>query len=105
MFKCEDCGAVFEEPAVSREYHGLEYGYEERGHCPNCGSDDYTNSKVCDICGEPAWGSDYCEDCKEKAKEFLKIDFGYFESTSVEDLLDLFNEALDDLYVEERRRK
>ncbi len=105
MFKCNDCGCIFEEPEQTREYHGLDYGYENQNSCPNCGSTDYEDSVSCDICGDYAWGSCYCDNCKGNAKDMLKIDFGHFAGARMTDLIDLFNESLDELYVEERRTK
>lgn len=105
MFKCMDCGCTFEEPETTREFHGLDYGYENQYSCPYCGSTDYEDSVGCSICGNWAWGSCFCEDCKREAKKMLKVDFGYFTSAKMDDLIDLFNESLDELYVEERRKK
>lgn len=105
MFKCNDCGCTFEEPETTREFHGLDYGYENQYSCPKCGSTDYEDSVACDICGENAWGSCFCEVCKREAKKMLKVDFGYFTSAKMDDLIDLFNESLDELYVEERCKK
>lgn len=105
MFKCMDCGCEFEEPAVSREYHGLEYGYEERYSCPNCGGPDYKDSQPCDICGDYAWESCFCKNCREEAKDMLKIDLNHFiPQARMSDIIDLFTEALDELYVEERSK-
>lgn len=105
MFKCNDCGCEFETPEWSKEFHGLEYGYEINRYCPNCGSEDYIEGMPCDICGELAYGSDYCECCKDEAKKMLKIDFNHFGKAKMRDLIDLFNEVIDELYVEERSKK
>lgn len=104
MYKCMDCGCEFEEPNFHNEYHGLDYGAEKMYECPNCGSTDYEDSNLCDICGKYAWGSCFCESCKETAKEMLRIDFGSFAGARMMDLIDLFNESLDDLNVEERSK-
>lgn len=38
MFKCNDCGAEFEEPRIYYETHGFSSPpFEERAECPNCG--------------------------------------------------------------------
>ena len=42
MFRCEDCEAIFDEPAVERELIGEYWGtpaYENFVCCPKCGSD------------------------------------------------------------------
>ena len=36
MFKCLNCGAVFETPLPLKEPHG-----EMLDHCPHCHSDDF----------------------------------------------------------------
>lgn len=44
MFKCMDCGAVFEEPRHVRECVGEFWGapaYDDFAYCPACGSDEY----------------------------------------------------------------
>lgn len=107
MFKCMDCGLEFEEPKVNREYHGLEYGHEDRCYCPNCGSDDYREGKACVICGEYAYEEDYCENCMDTAKKYLMVDMGSGEFTGAKklDMIDLFQIALDKLYVEERSKR
>lgn len=105
MFRCNDCGCTFEEPEVTREFHGLEYGYENQYTCPNCGGDDYKDSVKCDICGEDAWNGCFCDNCKDNAKSMLKVDFGHFTGARMTDLIDLFNVSLDELYVEERSKR
>ena len=105
MFKCMDCGCEFEEPMEVREHHGLDYGYETLYVCPNCGETDYEEGIPCDICGEVAYKSNYCECCKEEAKEMIKVDFNHFGKANIMDLINLFNEVLDELYVEERSKK
>lgn len=43
-YKCNDCGAEFDEPETYSEYMGEFWGfpaYEEFGRCPVCESDDY----------------------------------------------------------------
>lgn len=105
MFKCMDCGWEFEEPKVNREYHGLEYGHEDRCYCPNCGSEDYKEGKACGICGEYAYDGDYCECCMDEAKDMLKVDFNHFGRQRRLDMIDLFTQALDKLYVEERSKR
>lgn len=44
MYKCNDCGAMFDEPATYRECVGEFWGtpaFEEFGSCPVCESEDY----------------------------------------------------------------
>ena len=105
MFKCNDCGCEFDTPETTREFHGLDYGYENQYSCPNCGGTDYEDSTPCTICGENAWGSDFCECCRDEAMDMLRIDFKSFGDQRMNDMIDLFTEALDKLYVDERRAK
>lgn len=47
MYKCRECGCVFEEPRNWVERHGLECGpYEEWSACPNCLSPDYDDEYI-----------------------------------------------------------
>jgi len=52
MYKCKDCGEIFEEPHNYREVHNeIEGGYyEEFSECPYCGG-SYEETKRCDDCG------------------------------------------------------
>ena len=68
MFRCNDCGAVFEEPYEYREPDVNYYA----DWCPECHSDDITEVKECAICGELVPFYDltidgYCPACVEKA--------------------------------------
>ena len=49
MYKCRECGCVFEEPRSWVERHGFEYGpFEEWSACPNCLSPDYGDEYIVD---------------------------------------------------------
>ena len=40
MYKCNECGEVFDEPTVVLERHGFNDGFAERFYvCPYCGGD------------------------------------------------------------------
>ena len=44
MYRCKDCGAIFDEPAYIKEDRGECFGfpaYEEMAVCPRCKGDDY----------------------------------------------------------------
>ena len=104
MFKCRDCGCEFEEPSEHREYHSLDYGYETFFECPNCRSYDYTPSKECPICGNDHYGDEpFCEWCIADAEGELRTAFERYNG-STDDLIDLFQRALDNIYIAERRR-
>lgn len=79
MFKCANCGHIFDdgEAKVTREYHDEIPGgfYEEFTSCPVCGG-DYEETYHCEKCGgEFLWselrGAYYCEDC---LKDALTVD-------------------------------
>ena len=64
MYRCNNCGAEFENPRMMVESHG-----EKLGHCPNCLDIDYTDIEElrCDAC-EAGYveykGERWCADCK-----------------------------------------
>lgn len=44
MYKCNDCGAIFDEPKEVQECMGEFWGapaYDTFTYCPHCGSDDF----------------------------------------------------------------
>lgn len=55
VYKCKECGSVFDEPEIITTTHGGRYeahGYEEYDKCPNCPSDEFTECVICEYCGE-----------------------------------------------------
>lgn len=77
MYKCDDCGAVFEEPYEYREPDVNFFA----DWCPYCQSDAIFEVKECALCGELTAVFDmtidgFCPECVEKAAhkydEFLK---------------------------------
>lgn len=107
MYKCNNCGCEFEEPRESREYHGLDYGYETFWVCPNCGDNDYNEAKVCDICGGEHFGDDnICEWCLAEAiGELRMLHKTNYTNVDIFDFIDLFTMAIDNIYVEERSKR
>lgn len=60
MFLCVDCGALFEEPRIHIERHGLDAPpYEKWTACPECGG-GYVKTMRCKFCGDWITG-DYVE--------------------------------------------
>ena len=64
MYRCNNCGAEFENPRMMVESHG-----EKLGHCPNCLDTDYTDIEElhCDACEDgyvEYKGERWCTDCK-----------------------------------------
>ena len=44
MFRCYDCGELFDDPKYVDEYRGEYWGtpaYERMAYCPCCGSEDF----------------------------------------------------------------
>ena len=106
MFKCNDCGCEFDDPMVTREHHGLEYGYEEICVCPACGSTDYEANKTCPICGEDYFG-DNCEWCLADAKGVLMYEYEVIKKkyprVRMSDFIDLYTEAIEQLYLDYKK--
>ncbi|MEG1061642.1 MAG: hypothetical protein RSE43_08860 [Oscillospiraceae bacterium] len=79
MYKCENCGAVFDEPEHLFEDRG-EGMYESRCGCPACG-EAFDEAYFCDSCGGYCLSDELCcglcADCaeaqydEERALEFL----------------------------------
>lgn len=77
MYRCLDCGHVFEEgeQKVYRENVGECHGtpaYQEFSVCPVCG-EDYEEVKPCKICGsyEHETDEDFCDECQKDVKKRL----------------------------------
>lgn len=77
MFKCDDCGHIFEEgeQAVWEESRGEFWGvpcYEKVSGCPICHG-DYDEASECKKCGEWHFSDELtdglCEGCKETEEE------------------------------------
>lgn len=63
MYKCEDCGRVFDEPTTVNKIHN-EFGVsipEPVYLCPFCHSDDYGSIKIeCSTCANWEPNTEYC---------------------------------------------
>ena len=87
MYKCSNCGEVFEEPNSIKEDWGETFSV-----CPYCNG-DYDEVKQCDHCDE--WHTEdelyygWCEKC---LRETITYDtfFEYCESNKDEQYLDIF---------------
>lgn len=69
MYKCKECGAVFESPRTLKEDHG-----EVFGRCPECDGAVYYDAYdfVCEACGErmvEVKGERWCQNCKLQTKQ------------------------------------
>ncbi len=53
IYKCNECGRLFDTPNHYFETHGLDTPpYEEIFACPYCDSFSYEETDVCDVCGK-----------------------------------------------------
>lgn len=79
MFRCDNCERYFDEGKVIHEETGIGMGSfrEEKSYevCPHCGSEDFTDAQLCELCGEPTStaGNDFCDDCIEELTSELKL--------------------------------
>ena len=93
MYKCLDCGEVFEEPASVRETHGFTDGFAETFYmCPYCNG-DYEEVHQCQECDE--WHTEnelYSGWCEKCLRETINYDtfFEYCEANKDEQYLDTF---------------
>lgn len=62
--KCNECGAIFDQPDRVRERLDDEYGYEDYYVCPGCGSTDFEETVKCLNCGEES-EQQICDQCVE----------------------------------------
>lgn len=90
MYKCKDCGAVFEQPHEwyddpSPSGIGLPSGCYIYVECPECGSGDFEEAEECPRCGAYTFKENLlCDDCREEfgiALRELKGRFGLDEDT------------------------
>lgn len=89
MYKCLECGAIFEEgsEAVWQETHGLDTPpYETLSGCPIC-KGAYEEAPECKLCGnyKNVDNESYCEECKNDIKErFQRILHLEFDKDEIE---------------------
>ena len=74
MYKCNDCGWVFEEPY---EYEERDVGYHA-DWCPECHSDDIVEVRACKLCDELTpihllTIDGYCPDCVKRTARKLNL--------------------------------
>lgn len=94
MYRCEDCGAVFD-AAAKHTWYSEESGDYCDSCCPECGSEEIEQVEACPACGEPMekWDK-LCPACAAAAREML--------AAFVRDLSQPFAAYLDDLLETER---
>ena len=54
MYRCETCGAEFEEPIQDKQAHpyGMGYAYEHFNACPRCKDSNMIELHQCEECGD-----------------------------------------------------
>ena len=77
MYKCEDCGSIFDEPY---EYHEYDVGYHA-DWCPYCHSDDIVEVKECKLCGNLS--------SPHAVRVVIKKDLSYMSKLAVRICIDL----------------
>ena len=102
MYKCRECGTLFEEPTTSKEglgFVGGDYATLSVDCCPECGADGYFDEiEKCIICNEysETLKDGFCDDCLNKVrKDFMSFweDFTEEEQDALR-LLNLVGESL-----------
>ncbi len=73
MYICRDCKKIFDVTSFMTSMDFWGGPFEVRtSHCPNCKSEDYSEAKECEVCGEYNDEEDLiggvCEDCIEKCR-------------------------------------
>lgn len=75
MYKCLNCGAVFDYPDYEDDFTSEYFGRSVTHHisrCPECRSDELDTAERCQLCGEYHSGeSDYCADCVDLIKDYF----------------------------------
>lgn len=72
MYRCPECGEIFDAPLIARDSHGLPGGFfEEFCSCPCCGGGKFEQAVKCQNCGDwmPESQGEFglCEKCEAKA--------------------------------------
>lgn len=103
MYRCLDCGALFERPDVwyddpSPAGVALTSGAYEYQQCPKCGSGNFNEAGECAICGDYIAEGVLCEGCRETLKvklTDLAVDLGLTTSEMQEAIADVLDELED----------
>ena len=84
MYKCENCGKMFETPKVHAEWIGEKEhgGYQEFPICPHCKDDDIEELKDCPMCQQNYMTSekDRCYTCEKTTALWLEEAIGNIQS-------------------------
>ena len=73
MYKCEECGELFEDYETYEEHHpyGMGYAVEEWHVCPHCGESGFKEVEECTRCGNFATylTNGLCDCCHDEMYE------------------------------------
>lgn len=89
MYKCEDCGMVFDEPKefVMQELEHFGFPCRETSiGCPRC-KGNFGDAHICKICGDYTLEESYCDSCREKVKGQFKKLMKMFFTEAEQDLI------------------
>lgn len=79
MYYCNDCKEYFGSPkevddGCYEECWGAKVWRSDMAeYCPCCGSEDFQESGICEVCGEniPNASEDYCDECVSIANRYI----------------------------------
>lgn len=81
MYKCEECGMVFDEPIefVVQDLEHFGTPCQETAYgCPKC-KGTFEEANICKICGKYTLEEEYCDECRSRVKgQFKKLMKMYF---------------------------
>lgn len=81
MYKCNDCGRVFDSPGWV-QVHIIEDYYDKAACCPHCHSENYDEVEQCECCRDEFVSTSevlpICQSCKEQ----LENDMAVFEKST-----------------------
>lgn len=106
MFRCNHCGAIFEEPEerLDRNTDGETCWTESTSVCPMCGDEDIEKVSECFMCGKAIdYGDKVCHECEAEflhdvsealrpvlnTKEKIELFDDLFDGNSIQDRLEL----------------
>lgn len=102
MYKCMDCGLVFDEPMERREkvHTQVEPEIYVEYVCPDCLNTEIAEADLCPECGSAKYKDEIlCRDCREDLLDRVKAFFDGFTAEEEEQ----FDEWMDGRSITDRR--
>ena len=98
MYICKTCHGVFEMPRMAQELVTRDpLAYEDILECPECGSDEVEEAKLCAECGryfceDDLIGGHICEECLSNIETDPKTlkDYILYQDDSMEDFAEWY---------------